>query len=129
MSRKSVLLIEYEDSIRDVLNVCLSELGGWKVMLSSSIQEGLELCAVTHPDVILLDTSTSEADALIFIEQLKQHSLIQSIPILLITARADWFTTEQLHHMGFAGAITKPFDPVTLSGQMTHLLGWNDTDL
>jgi DNA-binding response OmpR family regulator len=127
MSIKTVLLIEHEASIRDVLYVCLSEIGGWNVALSSSIKEGVNLCMTVYPDAILLDTSTSETDALIFIEQLKQRSIAQSIPILLISARANWFTSSQLHDMGFAGAITKPFDPFTLPTQISHLLGWSNS--
>lgn len=128
MSTKSILLIEHEASIREVLQTCLIEFGGWKVTLSNSIQEGVDLCITAHPDVILLDASTSETDALIFLEQLKQHSMTQSIPILLITGRASWFSLNQLHEMGFAGAITKPFDPSTLSAQISRLLGWSNKD-
>lgn len=125
MPARSILLIEYESSIREVLYACLSELGGWRVTVSNSIQGGVDLCMTTRPDAILLDTSTSEADALIFVEQLKHRSITQSIPILLITARASWFTPTQLQQMGFAGAITKPFNPSTLPAQVSHLLGWN----
>ena len=92
MSTKSILLIEPEASIREVLYNCLSKFGR-RVTLSTSIKEGIDLCMKIRPDVILLDTETSEADALIFVEQLKQYSIIQSIPILLITARANWFTS------------------------------------
>lgn len=129
MSTKSILLIEREASIGEILRACLSEFGGWRVTLSNSIKEGVDLCMVTHPDVILLDASTSETDALIFTEQLKHHSMTQSIPILLITGRASWFTPKQLHQMGFAGAITKPFNPSTLPAQVSHLLGWSDENL
>lgn len=126
MLPKTVLLIEHEAGIREVLYACLREFGGWRVALSNSIQEGLRLCTTTSPDAILLDASTSETDALIFIEQLKQHSNQKSIPILLLTARASWFTPQQLQAMGFAGAITKPFNPSTLPIQIACLLGWTD---
>lgn len=126
MSTKSVLLIEQEASLREVLCTCLQEFGGWQVTLARSIKEGVDQCPIVHPDAILLDASTSETDGLIFIEQLKQHSSVHTIPILLITARANWFTSEQLRQMGFAGAIAKPFNPDTLSTQITHLLGWRD---
>lgn len=128
MSTKSILLIEQEPSLQDILHTCLSELGGWRVTLSNSIQEGIDLCLSLNPDVILLDTSASETDALLFIEQLKQRSITQSIPIVLISARASWFTTHQLHQMGFAGAITKPFNPSTLPAQVAYLLGWGNGD-
>jgi DNA-binding response OmpR family regulator len=129
MSNKSILLIEQETSLGEVLQICLSEFAGWRVTISASIREGINLCMLISPDAILLDASTSETDALIFIEQLKQHSALQSIPILLITARASWFTTHQLRQMGFAGAITKPFMPSALPAQISRLLGWSNGDL
>ena len=126
MPTKSILLIEQEASLSEVLLTCLSELGGWSVVVSHTIQEGIEFCLANTPDVILLDTSTAEIDALLFAEQLKRHSATRCIPILLITARASWFTLRQLNQMGFAGAITKPFNPSTLPGQVSRLLGWSN---
>lgn len=128
MSTKSVLLIEYEASLREVLSTCLREFGGWKVTLSDSIKAGVDRCPVICPDVVLLDASTSETDALLFLEQLKQYSSAHAIPILLMTARANWFTLEQLRQSGFAGVISKPFNPVTLANQIAQMLGWLDEE-
>jgi CheY-like chemotaxis protein len=125
---KLILLIEHEAGIREVLRTCLSELGGWQVTFSDSIRAGLDLCSTVAPDVILLDASTTEPDALLFSEQLKQMSIAHSIPILVISARANWFTALELNQMGFAGAITKPFNPATIAAQVAHMLEWNNSD-
>ncbi len=122
MLSKSILLIEQEAGLRDVLGDCLSELGDWDVRLSGSIQEGIRLCEEKRPDVILIDASTSENDAILLVEQLKQYSESQSVPILLISSRASWFTLKEFRRMGFSGAISKPFDPSTLSSQVHHLM-------
>lgn len=129
MSTKSILVIEPDAGIREVLRTSLSDIGGWRVILANSVQQGMELCMSTYTHVILLDTSTSETDALLFVEQLKQHSITQSIPILLISARASWYTPEQLHQMGFAGAISKPFNPSSLPIQVSQLLRRCEEDL
>ncbi|MGG6239847.1 response regulator [Nodosilinea sp. AN01ver1] len=121
MPNRSILLIEYEASLRAVLGACLSELGDWDVVLSNSIQEAIKLCKTSRPDVILMDASAPEDDALILIEQLKQYSIRQAVPILLISSRADWFTRKEFHGMGFSGAIGKPFNPSTLSSQVVRL--------
>jgi len=128
MTKRSILLIEHEASLREVLGACLRDLGGWNVILSKSIREGIRLCDQQNPSVILVDTSTLEIDALIFIEQLKLHSHDQSIPILLISSRANFFTTHQLQQMGFAGAIAKPFDPSVLPTHIANLMKWNDVN-
>lgn len=128
MASKSILLIEYEPGLREVLKAALQEFGGWQVMLSGSIREGIQLCQQTHPQAILVDTSTAEMDALLFVEQLKSYSMQQAIPILLISSRASLFTAQQLHQMGFAGAISKPFNPSTLPAQIVRLLKWDEQD-
>jgi CheY-like chemotaxis protein len=128
MANRSILLIEHETSLREVLGACLRDLGGWKVTFSKSIKEGIDLCEQQKPHVILVDTSTPETDALLFIEQLKAQSHTHSIPILLVSSRAKWFSTDQLQQMGFAGAIAKPFDPATLPTDIATLMQWQDFD-
>lgn len=122
MPSKSILLIEHETSLRDVLGACLSELGNWQVTISGSIQEGIALCELNRPDVILMDASTPEDDAILLVEQLKRYSSEQAVPILLISSRADWFTLNEFQTMGFSGAISKPFNPSTLSSQVARLM-------
>lgn len=128
INMKSILLIEHESSLRTVLQVYLTEIGGWRVTLSNSIQDAIDLCVSNTPDAILLDTSTPETDVLLFVEQLKDQSVRSAIPIILLTARASWFTARQLNAMGFAGAIAKPFDPTALTRQISQLLGWGQDE-
>ncbi|MEA5451519.1 response regulator [Leptolyngbya sp. CCNP1308] len=125
MPSHSILLIENEAGLRDVLGDCLSELGDWEVRLSESIQEGIKLCEEKRPDVILIDASTPENDALLLVEQLKRYSVSESVPILLISDRANWFTLKEFRQMGFSGAISKPFNPSTLSSQVSRLMSLN----
>lgn len=129
MVAKSILLIESEISLREVLGACLREFGGWKITFSSSIKEGISLCEDTSPDLILVDASSPETDALLFIEQLKSYSAQHSIPLVLISSRANWFSPQELRNMGFSGAINKPFNPSTLPANIAQMLNWNDQDL
>lgn len=129
MPSKSILLIEHEAGLRDILGDCLSELGDWEVTLSGSIKEGIELCEKKRPDVILVDASAAENDALILVEQLKQYSVSQSVPIVLISDRANWFTLHEFRRMGFSGAISKPFNPSTVSSQVARLMSLNHPDV
>jgi CheY-like chemotaxis protein len=125
MASKFILVIEHEASLGKVLSACLREFGSWKVTLSNSIREGIHLCEQEKPHAILIDASTPEIDALLFIEQLKRYSSEHSIPIVLISSRASWYTAQQLYQMGFAGAINKPFNPSTLSADISRLLNWD----
>ena len=124
---KSILLIDYEASVREVLQVCLSEIGGWNVIAAASFEEGLASLLTEKLDAIIMDNITPKRDSTKFIQKLKQNPLTQSIPILLITHKASWYSRQHLQDMSVVGAIAKPFDPVSLPVQISQLLGWNST--
>ena len=128
MVMKSILIIDHDASVREVIHICLRELAGWQVWSTSSLQAGLSSLSNKRPDALLVDFSTPKMDGLDFIRTLKRSPLTRSIPIVLITIKASWFTPQELKNMGVAGAIAKPFDPISLPGQVAQLLGWHDTD-
>jgi CheY-like chemotaxis protein len=125
MAEKVVLLIDDEPYIREVVQACLRDLCGWTVTAVASAQEALKQLSVEQPDVILLDVLMPGMDGITFIHRLNKKPLKQPIPIILLSAKARWFTPQQLHQLGIAEAISKPFNPVTLSQDMARILGWN----
>ncbi|MGC8713436.1 MAG: response regulator [Leptodesmis sp.] len=137
MAEKLILLIEQDDSIREVLLVCLKHLAGWNVVSCKSSQASLELQLEAQPDAILLDTFmpkssdsfTAKNGSLGFvqkllIQKLRKHPVTCSTPIVLMTDKANWFTPKQLESLQVDGTIAKPFDPTTLPTQIARLLGW-----
>jgi CheY-like chemotaxis protein len=121
----SILLIDYDTSVREVLQVCLSEIGGWNVIPAASFEEGLALLLTKKPDAIIMDIITPKRDSTKFIHHLKENPLTKSIPILLITHKASWYSPQNLQEMSVVGAIAKPFNPATLPVEISKLLGWN----
>jgi CheY-like chemotaxis protein len=125
MTEKLILLIDPEDSVREVLKLCLCYLGGWNVLSAGSFQDGLEALSIEQPDAIVLGVSPSEIDDWAFIQYLKNNPLTCAIPILLLCTRASWFSSQQLQDMGVVGAIAKPFNSSTLAIQIAELLNWS----
>lgn len=124
MASKLILLIDHEVSVREILLVCLSELGGWNVILAESLQETMSKLSVKRPDAILMDVNMPYGEGLTFVQRLRGSPLAQEIPIVFVTAKARWFTPNQLQNLGAVGAIAKPFDVRTLPAQIAALLGW-----
>lgn len=129
MPAKLILLINHDASIGEVLHVCLRYLAGWNVISVGLEQDDLEAVMNERPDAILVDAFLPKVHPLgfiqqLFIQKLKKNPFTQSIPILLITDKASWFTPDQLRSLGVEGAIAKPFDPAMLPTQIAHLLGW-----
>lgn len=121
---KLVLLVDNEASVREVVEACLKDLGGWDVLSVASVQEGLNRLVAVQPDAIVVDISMPGMEGLTFLQQLKANPVTHSIPIVLLTPRARWFTLKQIQPFGVVGAITKPFNPISLTNEIAKALGW-----
>lgn len=122
---KRILVVDDEDSLRDLACICLEDLGGWEAILAASGQEAL-LKAGTHLlDAILLDVSMPDMDGFQCYETLKANPVTQPIPIVLLTAKVLPDDRARFAQMEIAGVITKPFDPTLLCDQVAELLGWD----
>ncbi len=130
MTARTILLIDDEPSVRELVQACLSDLAGWNVIAVASAQEGLNQLSVQYrdailPDAILLDILMPGMDAITFLQRLHENPYTQAIPVLLLTVRARWFTTQKLQQLGIVEAIPKPFNPVTLPDTIADALRWN----
>lgn len=124
MTTRTILLIDDDRIVREIVELCLQDLVGWNVLSVESPLEGLQRAATDHPDAILLDFLLAGMDGLMFLEQLRNNPETQTLPVVLLTARARWLDLKILRQYQVVGIISKPFDPITLPHQIAKLLGW-----
>jgi CheY-like chemotaxis protein len=125
MAIKTILLIDDEPTIRELVQICLNDLVGWNVVTANSAQAGLKQLEILRPDLILLDVLMPGMDVTSFLHRLHENHLLKTIPVILLSVIADCFTSQQLQHLGVVWAISKPFNPLTLPEQITYALGWS----
>jgi CheY-like chemotaxis protein len=121
---KSILVVDDEESLRDLACTCLEDLGGWNTISAASGQEALNKAETNALDAILLDVSMPEMDGFQCYEQLKANPTTQAIPIVLLTAKVLPDDRTRFAQMKIAGVITKPFDPIAICHQLSQLLNW-----
>jgi CheY-like chemotaxis protein len=126
VNTKTVLLISSEQNLRDVLQACLSDLGGWQVLTADDLLAGLRQAALTQPDAIILVMSKFGREGFMFLKQLRTNSLTQIIPIVLIISGAKWMDLELFEEYQVAGIIDYEIDPITLPYQLATLLSWDE---
>ncbi len=124
MSAKRVLVIDDESIILEVIRACLEELTSWDVLTAVSGSAGVELAQTKQPDAILLDMSMPGLDGFQVMRLLRQHPATQTIPVLLLTARALPGDQALFAPLDVLGVIVKPFDPFSLIEQIGAHLGW-----
>jgi len=125
MTIKTILLIDDEPTIRELVQICLNDLVGWKVVTAPSAQAALKQLEIESPDAILLDVVMPGMDVTTFLYKFHERHSTKFIPVILLSVIADWFTSQQLQQLGVVEAIAKPFNPLTLPEQITRALGWS----
>ena len=124
MSVKRVLVIDDEDDIREVATVSLETVGGWDVLTANCGAQGIAIAAREQPDAILLDVMMPEMDGPTTFQNLQANALTRNIPVILLTAKVQATDRRRLADLGAKAVLSKPFDPLTLAGQMAEVLGW-----
>jgi len=123
---KRILVIDDEESLRDLACTCLEDLGGWETRSAESGHDGLLQAQNYVLDVILLDVSMPDMDGFQFYEKIKANPKTQNIPIILLTAKVLPDDHKRFAQLDLAGIITKPFNPVLICAQIAQMLGWSD---
>ena len=121
---KSILLIDDEPNLAQVIAVCLESFKGWKVQIANSGKAGLSIVEALQPDAILLDVMMPEMDGINVFQHLQQNPNTQNIPVILLTAKVQASDRAKFAELNIARAIDKPFEPLQIADQMAALLKW-----
>ncbi|MEA5486018.1 MULTISPECIES: response regulator [Pseudanabaena] len=124
MPTKSILLIDDEPNLAQVIAVCLESFKGWKVQIANSGKAGLSIVESLKPDAILLDVMMPEMDGITVFQHLQQNPETQNIPVILLTAKVQASDRARFAQLDIAGAISKPFEPLQIADQIAQLLNW-----
>ncbi len=124
VDRKRILVIDDEDGIREIIQISLMAVAGWEAVTVNSGQKGIEKALQESFDLILLDVMMPDMNGLTTFQQLRGNSATQSIPVILLTARASVEEYQQLMALGVTGVITKPFAAQSLVKQIREILQW-----
>src|SRR5881397_3648659 len=117
-----VLVVDDEAPIRLLCRVNL-EAEGMEVLEAPDGPSGLEAARREHPDVVLLDVMMPGLDGWRVAEELLEDPETSSIPIVFLTARAEFRDRARGLDLGGLDYVTKPFNPLELAPLVRDLLG------
>jgi DNA-binding response OmpR family regulator len=116
-----VLVIDDEAPIRLLCRVNL-EAEGMTVLEASDGPSGLAKAQEELPDIVLLDVMMPGLDGWGVAEHMLVGEETQGIPIIFLTARAEFRDRARGLDIGGIDYITKPFNPVELAPLVRGLL-------
>ena len=116
-----VLVIDDEAPIRLLCRVNL-EAERMDVIEAADGPSGVEKARNESPDVILLDVMMPGFDGWNVAQQLLEDANTSGIPIIFLTARAEFRDRARGLDIGGVDYITKPFNPLELAPLVQRLL-------
>jgi len=121
MAKESILVVEDEDDIRELLRYNLAK-EGYQVTGAASGEEALKAVKAARPDLMLLDLMLPGLDGLEVCRSLKQDPQTRNLPIVMLTAKGEEADIVAGLELGADDYITKPFSVRVLLARLRAVL-------
>lgn len=103
---KKILIIEDEKILAEMYrDKFIRE--GFKVILASESQQGLELAKKEKPDLIILDILLPKENGIVFLQKLRKEPKISSIPVVAFSNFDDRRTKKEAERLGIKDYLIK----------------------
>ena len=116
-----VLVVEDDPTILQLLEVNF-EMEGFRVVLATDGAIGVERARDSAPDVIVSDVMMPNMSGVEMVAALKNDPTTASIPIILLSAKAQGTDIRAGIDAGADDYVTKPFEPLDLIDRVNALL-------
>jgi two-component system, OmpR family, response regulator ResD len=113
-----VLVVDDEPMVREVVTRYL-ERDGFRVDATGDGLTALELAMAHPPDLLILDVMLPSKDGFSVLQELRKTS---SVPVILLTARADETDRVLGLELGADDYVVKPFSPRELAARVRSVL-------
>lgn len=121
MSKKSILVVDDEDHILELIGFNL-EQNGFSITKSSNGEDGLKRAFTGQYDLVVLDLMLPGIDGVELCKELRQNSRTKDIPIIMLTARGEEMDRVVGLEVGADDYITKPFSVRELVARIKAVL-------
>lgn len=118
MSSQTILVVDDDPQIREVLGLAL-ERAGFRTVMARDGVEGLKMATSEAPALAVLDIGLPEMDGLELCKAIRREG---DLPILFLTARDDEVDRILGLELGGDDYVTKPFSPRELVARVRAIL-------
>lgn len=119
---QKILLADDEAHITSLLARRLRAMG-FEVVIATDGEEALEFARSHMPSLVVTDLQMPYLNGLEFTEQLRATPGLESIPVLMLTARGHVVKREEIERLGITDLHPKPFSVRKLTDRVAELLG------
>lgn len=121
MAPKKILVIEDDEDIQELVKYNLVK-EGYQSLQALTGEDGLKLARGKQPDLIVLDLMLPGLDGMEVCKQLKRDPKTESIPVVMLTAKAEESDIVAGLEVGADDYLPKPFSPKVLIARIRTIL-------
>ncbi|MBD2810488.1 phosphate regulon transcriptional regulator PhoB [Xenorhabdus sp. Vera] len=118
---KRILVVEDEVPIREMVCFVL-EQNGYQAVEAEDYDTAIGRLSEPYPDLVLLDWMLPGGSGIQLIKQMKRDNNTKTIPVIMVTARAEEEDRVRGLDIGADDYITKPFSPKELVARVKAVL-------
>lgn len=115
-----LLIVEDNNDVQEYLIACLEN--HYQLLVANNGQEGMDIALDQVPDLIVSDVMMPVKDGFELCNTLKNDERTSHIPIILLTAKADFDSKISGLEKGADAYLAKPFEPKELLVRLNKLL-------
>ncbi|MDP2139452.1 MAG: phosphate regulon transcriptional regulator PhoB [Gammaproteobacteria bacterium] len=121
MSEPTILIVDDEPAIRDMIGITL-DLAGFNSMSAETAHQAHVSIVDSRPDLVLLDWMLPGGSGIELARRLKRDELTATLPIIMLTAKTSEDNKVQGLDVGVDDYVTKPFSPRELVARIKAVL-------
>lgn len=116
-----VIVDDDQDSVSLLLQM-LSSIEGCSTICFTEPRKGLEWCARSDTDLVILDYAMPDMDGIEFLRRFRALEGKRDIPLLMVTVVHEKSVRYQALEMGVTDFLTKPVDSIELVARVKNML-------
>lgn len=117
-----VIFVDDDPDMREIVGLSLGLHEGLCVRIQENAQAAISCAVEWCPDVLLTDLNMPDMDGAALMGVLRADPRTEKIPVVILTARSDPVTRDELMMLGAMAILEKPFNPRTLASDLVHLM-------
>ena len=116
-----ILAVDDEPNIVRLIEVNLTR-HGYQVETASNGVQALEKIRASRPDLVVSDVMMPEMDGFELLSTIRRDPALESLPVIMLTAKAGDKDVMQGYSRGTDMYLTKPFNPAELLAFVKRIL-------
>ena len=117
-----VLVVDDSRVMRDMISACLRVDARFAITQAASGLEAIERLSLKGFDLLVLDLNMPDIGGLEVVEFVRGQDKLATLPILIVTTRAEDDSRTKILAAGATRYMTKPFAPEAILAEVQSLL-------